>query len=222
MVVCVCRYVTELLGGDKYVSCSVVLPTLCHLLHTMEVSDVDPAYIVRFKAAFTEDLNRRKDNTNLLWLKVALDPRFKDLRCLPRAEREEVWQKLSEMLMDREPASHPSRKETEPEPPKKKKMSLLLMESESDDEALSTDKTVDRYKAEPSVGIEACSLQWWAAHTGAHGKLARIAQRYLATPASTVPCVFSLAGHIVQKKRSTLSSVNVNKLVCLSNWLKEK
>ncbi|XP_063765784.1 E3 SUMO-protein ligase ZBED1-like [Eleginops maclovinus] len=28
-----CRYVTELLGGDKYVSCSVVLPALCHLLY---------------------------------------------------------------------------------------------------------------------------------------------------------------------------------------------
>ena len=225
LLLCVCRYITELLGGDKYVSCSVVLPGLCHLLRTMEVSDVDPAYIVRFKAAFTEDLTKRKANTNLSWLKVAtaLDPRFKDLRCLPRAEREEVWHKISEMLKDREPASQPSGEEMEDEPPKKK-MTLLLMgsESESDDEALSTDKTLDR--AEPSVSTETCPLQWWSAHTGAHGKLAHIAQKYLATPASTVPCerLFSLAGHIVQKKRSALTSENVNKLVCLSNWLKEK
>jgi len=92
LVLCVCRYVTELLGGDKYVSCSVLLPALCHLLRTMEASDVDPAYVVCFKPAFTEDVNRRKENTNMSWLKVttALDPRFKDLRCLPRAEREEV------------------------------------------------------------------------------------------------------------------------------------
>ncbi|XP_031437348.1 E3 SUMO-protein ligase ZBED1-like isoform X1 [Clupea harengus] len=26
-----CRYVSELLGGEKFVSCSVVLPSLCHL-----------------------------------------------------------------------------------------------------------------------------------------------------------------------------------------------
>ena len=159
--------------------------------------------------------------TNMSWLKVAtaLDPRFKDLRCLPRAEREEVWQNLTEMLKDREPAPQSSTEEMESEPPKKK-MALLLMESESDDEAPSTDKTLDRYRAEPSVSIEACPLQWWSAHKGAHAKLAPIAQRYLATPASTVPCerLFSLAGHIVQKKRSALSSESINKLVCLSNW----
>ena len=80
-------------------SCSVVLPAFCHLLRTMEISDVDPAYIVRLKAAFKGDLNTRKENTNLSWLKLAtaLDPRFKAPRCLPKAEREEVLQKLSQM-----------------------------------------------------------------------------------------------------------------------------
>lgn len=68
--VCLCRYITELLGGDKYVSCSVVLPALCHLHHAMKISDDDPAYIVRFKAAFTKDLNQRRENINLEWLKV--------------------------------------------------------------------------------------------------------------------------------------------------------
>ncbi|XP_053510051.1 zinc finger BED domain-containing protein 4-like [Ictalurus furcatus] len=211
-----CRYITELLGGEKYVSCSVVLPALHHLLRPMEVSDVDPAYISRFKAAFTKDLNRRKENSNLWWLKVAtaLDPRFKNLRCFPRAEREE----LSEMLKDREPAPQTSGEKVESEPPKKK-MALLLMGSESlsDEEVLATDKSLERYKAESCVSIETCPLQWWSSQAGTYGKLAHIAKRYLATPASTVPCerLFSLAGHIVQKKRSALSSENVNKLVCL-------
>lgn len=112
----------------------------------------------------------------------------------------------------------------EPEPPKKR-MALLLIDSESefDDEALFADITLDRYRTEPSVSTETCPLQWWSAHTGANGKLAQIAQRYLITPVSTVPCqrLFSLAV-IVQKKRSALSSENVNQLVCLHNWLKEK
>ncbi|XP_070781210.1 uncharacterized protein [Enoplosus armatus] len=132
-----------------------------------KVSDVDPTYKVRIEDAFSEDLSRWRENTSLSWLKVAtaLDPRFKDLGCLPRAEREA---------------------QMGPEPQKKKMTNL-------------------------------CSLQWWSAHTGAHGKLAHIAQRYLATPASAGPCEFSLAGHV-----SALSSENVNKPVCLSNWLKEK
>lgn len=101
-----CRYITELFGGEKYVSCSVVLPALCHLLCIMEASHEDPAYIVCFKSTFTKNSNKQKENSNLSWLKVAasLGPRFKDLRCLPKAERGEVWQRLSEMIKDREPA----------------------------------------------------------------------------------------------------------------------
>ncbi|CAL8234245.1 unnamed protein product [Boreogadus saida] len=67
---CLCGCITELLGGDKYVSCSAVLPALCHLQHAMKISDDDPAYIVRSKAAFTTDLNQRREKLNLEWLKV--------------------------------------------------------------------------------------------------------------------------------------------------------
>ncbi|KAI4810578.1 hypothetical protein KUCAC02_013517 [Chaenocephalus aceratus] len=40
-----CRYVTELLGGEQCVSCSVVLPALRHLFRVMEPSDDDPVYV---------------------------------------------------------------------------------------------------------------------------------------------------------------------------------
>ncbi|MEQ2304942.1 hypothetical protein AMECASPLE_032405 [Ameca splendens] len=44
-----CRYITELLGGKKFVSCSVVLPALCHLLQVMKVYEDDLAYMVNFE-----------------------------------------------------------------------------------------------------------------------------------------------------------------------------
>nr|XP_055037062.1 E3 SUMO-protein ligase ZBED1-like [Misgurnus anguillicaudatus] len=206
-----CRYITELLGGDKYVSCSVVLPALCHLQHTMKISDDDPAYIARFKAAFTKDLNQRREKINLEWLKVAtaLDPRFKDLKCLPRAEREPVWAKLSELVKEQEPALQPLREEN-PEPPKKKTALLLIGSDSESDEETPEDSTVERYKAEPSASLDECPLKWWSEHTAVYGKMAHIARKYLGTP---VPCerLFSLAGHIVQKRRSSLSPENVNK-----------
>ena len=76
------RYATELLGGERYISCSVILPTFCHLFHAMEPSDDDPAYVVRFKETFVADLQAGKESLNLPWLKVAtaLDPRFKLLK----------------------------------------------------------------------------------------------------------------------------------------------
>lgn len=79
-----CRYI----GGEKYVFYSMVMPALCHLLYIMEVSDVDPAYILCLKTAFTKDLSRQKKNLNLSWLKMATAIDIdKDLGCLPRAER---------------------------------------------------------------------------------------------------------------------------------------
>lgn len=97
-----CRYVTELLGGEKYVSCSVVLPAFCHLSRVMESSDDDPAYVVKLKSTFRTDLETRKENAKIAYLKIAtaLDPRFKDLKCITRAERGEVWASVTNLLKE--------------------------------------------------------------------------------------------------------------------------
>ncbi len=58
----------------------------------MDITDDDPAYVVKFKNAFQRDLAARQADANETWFKVAtaLDPRFKDLKCLPREKREQV------------------------------------------------------------------------------------------------------------------------------------
>ena len=132
-----CRHVTELLGGEQYVSCSVVLPALCHLSRVMESSDDDPIYVVKFKDTFTADLANRKENTNLKMLKITTlcDPRFKDLKCLPKEERGEVWALLRSLMLEDKGGmrSAPVRRETED--PKKKRMSpILLASSDTDSE----------------------------------------------------------------------------------------
>lgn len=212
-----CRYVSALLGGEKFVSCSVVLPALCHLSRVMEVSEDDPAYMVKFKETFTTDMDKRKEKTNTTWLRIAtaLDPRFKDLKCLSRADRAEACRSICALLRD---------KPVTTEPPKKRSCLMSVPESSSDEEEDCIEKCVERYKAEPSIGIEDCPLQWWSKHEGAHSEMAYLARRYLATPFTSIPCerLFSLSGHVVQKKRAALSSENVNRLVCLSNWLSAK
>ncbi|KAE8278058.1 hypothetical protein D5F01_LYC23873 [Larimichthys crocea] len=217
-----CKYVTELLGGDSYVSCSVVLPAICHLNRVMEPTDEDPGYMIKFKTAFLKDLDARKANINIRWLKVAtaLDPRFKDLKSLHKNERDEVWTWIEEMLRQSEAGLAPPQP-TEDEPAAKKSFLLLCSsDSDSDKEELGP---LARYKAEPCIRMHECPLEWWAAHAGAYGQLSSLARKYLATPATSVPCerLFSLAGNIIQKKRAALHSDNVNKLVCLSNWLKK-
>ena len=133
-----------------------------------------------------------------------------------------MWDSLCTVLKEEGQRSVPQEAvEETPEPPKKRSSLLVASSSESDEEDDSVENCVSRYKAEPTIGDDACPLQWWKQHAGSHSRLARIAKKYLATPATSVPCerLFSLAGHIVQKKRVSLSSEHVNQLVCLSNWL---
>lgn len=58
----------------------------------MESTNEDPGYMIKFKANITKDLDVRKANINNRWLKLAtaLDPRFKDLKSIPKNERDEV------------------------------------------------------------------------------------------------------------------------------------
>lgn len=79
-------------------------------------------------------------------------------------------------------------------------------------------------RAEPTISETRCPLQWWSSRAEAHPQLSVLARKCLTSPATSVPCerLFSLAGNIVTKKRAALTSDNVYRLVCLSNWLKNR
>ncbi|XP_051909222.1 E3 SUMO-protein ligase ZBED1-like [Hippocampus zosterae] len=216
-----CRFVTELLGGETYVPCSVVLPALCHLRHTMEVSGSDSNDAVKFKTVFKKEFTQCAATLNHEWLKVAtvLDPRFKDLKCLAREEREEVWSRLEALLQEQ------CKRTIMKEPAKKKRLLLCSFDSDSDsDEEERWRRALNLYRVESTISETDCPFQWWSSRVGTHSQLSVLARKYLSSPATSVPCerLFSLAGHIVTKKRAALSSENVNRLVCLSNWLKER
>ncbi|XDV11996.1 hypothetical protein PO909_000766 [Leuciscus waleckii] len=170
-----CRYVSELLGGEKFVSCSAVLPALCRLSRVMEVTEDDTTYMIKFKGTFAADMEGRKEKTNITWLRVAtaLDPRFKDLKCLSKTDRAE------EMKMER--LAQPDNQVT-PEPHTKKPTLMLAHESSSDEEEDSIEQCLEHYKAEPLIGMDDCPQEWWSTHEGAHGEMARLAHKYLATP----------------------------------------
>lgn len=91
------------------------------------------------------------------------------------------------------------------EPAQKKRRSALLLGSDSEDGMECGE--LQRYKAEPCISFDDCPLQWWYAHSGAYEKLSVLAHKYLASPATSVPCE---------------RPENVTKLVCLSDWLKKK
>jgi len=118
--------------------------SLCHLS-----SDDYPIYVVKFKDTFTADIAIRKENTNLKMLIIATlcNPRFKDLKCLPKEERDEVWASLRNLMLEDKGGmrSEPVRRETGS---KKAEDSFLLASADTDskeDEEESIDKALDRY-----------------------------------------------------------------------------
>ena len=77
------------------------------------------------------------------------------------------------------------------------------------------------YEQEAPIKAEENPLAWWEINSGRFPNIAKMAKKYLGVPGTSVRSerVFSSAGNIVNKKRSALSSENVDKLVFLSNNL---
>ena len=96
----------------------------------MESSDDDPAYVAKFKTTFRKDPETRKGNANIEYGKIAtaLDPRFKDLKCIPRAERSEVWALVTNLVKEQMVIAGKPIEEKTSEPPKKK-LTLLAPSS---------------------------------------------------------------------------------------------
>jgi hypothetical protein len=66
-------------------------------------------------------------------------------------------------------------------------------------------------------------LEWWKLNEAFFPRIARIAKKLLAVPASSVPSerVFSLAGALVSKKRARMSDDNVDLLIFLNKNMKQ-
>lgn len=219
---------TELLGGDKYVSCSSVLPVLSALTKHLTVHDDDPGYIARFKAATLADFQARVTGMNaieVVRIATALDPRYKGLRCLSEEEKCQTWTAIHEKMSAASDDGHSSvnvsaASETVRDPAIKR---LKLMESDSDTEetAETTADELGRYKLDKRLEDGGDPLLWWKINQNRFPRLASLAKTVLCIPATSVPCerLFSSAGYIMNKTRCSLDAQNVSMLVCLRDWL---
>ena len=123
--------------------------------------------------------------------------------------------------------------EEEVPPPKKAATAMdVLMggDSSSDDETnavgargardatSAVKKKFDAYLCMPKADRNQRPMEWWEQYGERLCTLSRLARRFLAVPATSVPSerVFSSAGNIVNYKRSRLTPEHVNMLVFLS------
>lgn len=77
-------------------------------------------------------------------------------------------------------------------------------------------KELEKYDAEPQ--IQGNPLDWWKSREGSMPTLAKVAKAILCVPGSSVPSerVFSKSGQLLNKRRASLKSKNVDMLIFLN------
>ena len=233
--------ITEAIGGEKLVTISTIKPLLHKLLskHLIEKPS-DKTLTKTLKNILLTDLSSRYNSTevkNVLNKACLLDPRFKALSFLPQTEKndiismvkEETWELAIASIKAQPPLDPPTKKAKTDEQEKKGLMSLLedVIKSPSDSNTLPSSNsagTMVEIKKEMNnhLCLELqCSedpLQWWNYHNRHFPHLSIMAKKYLSIPATSVPSerAFSVAGYIVNEKRSCLLPENVSTLVFLA------
>ena len=91
-----------------------------------------------------------------------------------------------------------------------------------EDEFVKVTKEFDSYLSLPLQNRTSDPLQWWPDHAGAMPYIARLARKFLATPASSVYSerLFSEYGNIFEEKRAWLLPRTGEKLLFLHHNLK--
>ena len=75
------------LGGDKFVTSSIVFPVMAAMKKLLKPDNSDPVYIAKLKEVILEDFVKRANSNidgNFLLLATALDPRWKDLKVITK------------------------------------------------------------------------------------------------------------------------------------------
>ena len=217
---------TKLLGGEEYTSVSTALPIIGHLLLKYRTSDDDPLYVTRFKTALTADLETRREvllQSMHVKLSTALDPRFKQLKCIPKPEREPVWNFIKNTVKELYTEAEDGQEGSEAQRPRTVLYDYRETESEGEDDSPAPQIQHDeftRYMQLPQPDDDIDPLTWWKDHAGTLPMLTTIMRQHMCSPATSVPCerLFSKAGHIIDKKRSSLKPSQAEKLLCLNGW----
>jgi hypothetical protein len=172
---------STILGGQKFVTGSIVLPVVASLKNLFKPDDEDAMYIANMKEEMLDDFKRRvADNLNgeFLLKATALDARFKNLKVTQHKEaRDEIFNNLEKELRELIEKT-PTQKDSEDnqEAPKKK-MKIGLDFDESDEETEMDDiakKEITAYRRELVQDREEDPLDWWRARMHLYPNLIRL------------------------------------------------
>ena len=223
------------LGGNTFVTSSIVLPIVKSIRHQMRPDENDPSYIATLKSLILEDfVARTKKNLNysLLVKATALDPRFKNMKVIKEKEkRNDVYDELLEEMKSVKLKPREEENNDIPNQSKKRKLMIEFSDSESDNErdfevGESYDEVkaeIESYKREELLSQDDDPLQWWSKKKDKYPLLANLAKKYLCVPATSVEAerTFSALGLLLTKQRLHMAGDNVDRQLFMRDKFKK-
>ena len=231
---------TEEMSAEKYISISKIIPLVTML---KGISDKSEASLARHISSYIDQYFGSIEKNSLLSKATFLDPRFKTKLFLDDSAKNDVKYEIKSEMESLSSADEDRNKKTddddEEEEEKKKKSSDEAKpakginahpklwaefdeEIEKERKGPAAKNAVD-FEFEAYTSLERLRrkedpLAWWRDHEKHLPKLARLAKKYLAIPATSVPSerVFSKAGQLVSARRANLNPKNVDMILFLN------
>ena len=221
------KEIGDFLGGEKYVTGSCTVHVVRKLETFLIPSADDTGHVQQFKKAFSSYMNTQICIPPVLKTCASVDPRFKKLKGLNDDDKEQVY----ECILNGMASSLTSEKDdTADRVASQDKVASSILDSDTDTDT--EDNNVDGEKNDVmlllsyrSTKVEPMStdpLTLWKSHAGTFPHVAQQAAKLLCVPATSLPCerLFSVAGILVEKKRTALTPEHVRQILCLNSWLK--
>ncbi|XP_011685763.1 PREDICTED: zinc finger BED domain-containing protein 1-like [Wasmannia auropunctata] len=218
--------------GQKYVTCSKVIPMVNALLHELDALNPESDLGKDLKLKLIIELQKRFSDMEfnpILSIATILDPRFKRLHFCKALACSDAIQRINKLLVIVQNPDNIENVVPNADINKNKSYDIwsfhrtLAEKSQKSNQENESFGGVDlafrQYLNLNVIDINTDPLEYWERNRHCFSKLAAIAIKYLSIVATSVPCerIFSCAGNIMDQNRDRTKPERLSKLLFLNS-----
>lgn len=209
---------TKSCEGDLEPTLQNVIPAIETLKRHCQVSDDDCENITALKETASSFLAKKFTPHLLHKTAMFFNPVMKTLRLISEEDKQVVMDSINRQLDDLPLREYRPPTAPEQPPPAKRRCQLFDQFNDLPNEIVQVSE-VELYLQMSTYNTTLPILEWWKAHAHELPALSRLARSTLCIMASSAPSErnFSVAGHVVSSRRTSLKPSSVNNILFLNS-----